>query len=86
MVHGLNYRHHAYVLYAYNMILANKEGIHGMEDIIGDLQEDAIYLGRGLSFLDLLTSIGEIEDAETHHSLQGDLIEYLWIIKGAELH
>jgi hypothetical protein len=41
---------------------------------------------RGLSFSDLLTSMGEIQDVETHHSLRGDLIEHLWAIKGAELY
>jgi hypothetical protein len=58
----------------------------GLEDIIGDLQEDAIHVGRRLSVPDLLTSIGEIQDDGTHHSLQGDLIEHLWAIKRAELY
>jgi hypothetical protein len=44
----------------HNMILANEEGVHGLEDIIGDLQEDAIHVGRGLSFPDFLTYMGEI--------------------------
>ena len=68
------------------MILADKEGVHGLEDIISNLQEDAIHVGKGLSFPDFLTNMGEIQDVETHHSLQGDLIEHLWAIKGAKLH
>jgi hypothetical protein len=48
------------VLQARFAIVRNHARQWSMDFIIGDLQEDAIHVGRGLSFPDFLTYMGEI--------------------------
>jgi hypothetical protein len=38
-----------------------------------------------LSFQELLASTMDIANADTHFGLRGDLIEHLWMLKGANL-
>jgi hypothetical protein len=37
------------------------------------------------TFDQLVTSTIELENANTHYGLQGDLIEHLWALKGTNL-
>jgi hypothetical protein len=67
------------------MILEDEAGVEGLEDILGDLPDDAPPLQRGLTFDDLVQGQIELENADTHYELRGDLIEHLWAFKGANL-
>jgi hypothetical protein len=41
---------------------------------------------RGLSFGELVASTIDVHNEDTHYSLRGDLIEYLWSMKGSNNH
>ena len=65
------------------MIIDDEEGVDGLDDIIGKLHEGNIPMQRGLSFDEFMTM--GIANANTHFGLRGDLIEHLWMLKGANL-
>jgi len=67
------------------MILEDEEGIEGLDDIISDLYDGNVPMQKGLSFDELPTSTREIANANTHFGLRDDLIEHLWMLKGASL-
>ena len=69
----------------HNMILDDERDVEGLDDLIPELMEGAVPLERGLTFDNLVSSTIAIENADTHFSLRGDLIEHLWEIKGATL-
>ena len=70
-----------YILYT--MIIDDEEGVDGLDDIIGKLHEGNIPMQRGLSFDEFM--IMGIVNANTYFGLRGDLIEHLWMLKGANL-
>jgi hypothetical protein len=69
----------------YNMIIDDKEGVEGLDDIIGELHEGNIPMQRGLSFDEFMASTMDIANTVTHFGLRGDLIEHLWMLKGTNL-
>ena len=69
----------------HNMIIDDEEGVEGLDDIIGELHEGNIPMQRGLSFDEFMASTMDIANADTHFGLRGDLIEHLWMLKGANL-
>jgi hypothetical protein len=66
-----------------NMIVKDEKDVEGLEDIMPELQGDAMPCQRGLTFDDLLTTTIEIENIDAHYGLRGDIIEHLWALKGA---
>lgn len=66
------------------MILED-EGVEGLNNIIGELHDGIVPMQRDLSFDELVTTTMEIENVDIHFGLQGDLIEHLWMLKGANL-
>jgi hypothetical protein len=69
----------------HNMIIEDEENVEGLEDIITNLHANAVPLKRGLCFSELMASTKEIENKDTHYGLRGDLIEHLWVLKGAHM-
>lgn len=67
------------------MIIEDEENVERLEDIITDLHANAVPLERGLCFNELMASTKEIENMDTHYGLRGDLIEHLWVLKGAHM-
>jgi len=68
------------------MIVEDEQDVEDLEDIVTELQrENTLPYGRGLTFDELLTSTREIEDADIHYGLRGDLIEHLWALKRANI-
>ena len=63
------------IMFAYciihNMIIEDEADIEGLEDIIGNLREDAVSLRCGLSFEQLIDSTKEVENRDTHFLLKG---------------
>lgn len=70
---------------SHNMILEDEEGVEGLNNVIGELHDGINPMQRDLSFDELVTNTMEIENVDTHFGLRGDLIEHLWMLKGANL-
>jgi len=64
------------------MIVEDEQDVAGLEDIIIELQDDELQFQRGLTFDELLCSIKNVENVDTHHGLRVDLIEHLRTLKG----
>ena len=69
----------------HSMIVKDAKDVEGLEDIMPELQGDAIPFQRSLAFDDLLTTTIEIENINAHYGFRGDIIEHLWTLKGANM-
>jgi hypothetical protein len=54
--------------------------------VIGNATVDNVPMHRGITLDQFTTQTAEIENADTHYALRGDLIEHLWALKGAAMH
>jgi hypothetical protein len=70
----------------HNMIVEDEQNVEGLEDIIADLPVNEGPVQRGLSFGELVAGTIDVHNEDTHYSLRGDLIEYLWSMKGSNNH
>jgi hypothetical protein len=70
----------------HNMIVEDEQNVEGLEDIIADLPVNEGPVQRGLSFGELVAGTIDVHNEATHYSLRGDLIEYLWSMKGSNNH
>jgi hypothetical protein len=66
----------------HNMILDDEHDVPGLENILAGEFGGNVPLRRCLFFQELATHTVEIENKDTHYGLRGDLIEYLWALKG----
>ena len=70
----------------HNMILEDESDVPGLENVLGNAAVDNVPMQRGITLDQFTTRTAEIENADTHYALRGDLIEHLWALKGAALH
>ena len=82
----VEYGYNSNFMFAYcilhNMIVEDESDVLGLENILVGLEDFGTPLRRGLSFEDLATSTRELENENKHYELQGNLIEFLWDLKG----
>ena len=70
----------------HNMIMDDEHDVHGLENIVGNAAVDNVPMRRGITLDQFTTQTAEIENADTHYAMRGDLIEHLWALKGAAMH
>jgi hypothetical protein len=68
------------------MILEDESDVPGLENVLGNAAVDNVPMHRGITLDQFTTRTAEIENADTHYALRGDLIEHLWALKRAALH
>ena len=70
----------------HNMILEDERDVPGLENVLGNAVVDNVAVRRGMTLDEFTAHTVEIENADTHYALRGDLIEHLWNLKGANMH
>jgi hypothetical protein len=64
----------------HNMIIENESIEDSLEPLFE--METPPTITRGLPFETLVEGIERLENIDQHYSLRGDLVEYLWTLKG----
>ena len=70
----------------HNMIMDDEHDVPGLENVVGNAAVDNVPMRRGITLDQFTRHTAEIENADTHYALRGDLIEHLWAVKGAAMH
>ena len=70
----------------HNMILEDERDVPRLENVLGSAVVGNVALRRGMTLDEFTAHTEEIENADTHYALRGDLIENLWALKGANMH
>ena len=70
----------------HNMIMEDECDVPGLENALVNAGVDNVALCRGMTLDEFSAHTVEIENADTHYALRGDLIEHLWALKGANMH
>ena len=65
----------------HNMIVEDEEGLE-KKDIFDDIEEKDIILQKDLSFHDFLATSCDLVNLDKHYSLQVNLVDHLWNMKG----
>jgi hypothetical protein len=62
----------------HNMIMDDEHDVPGLENVVGNAAVDNVPMRRGITLDQFTRHTAEIENADTHYALRGDLIEHLW--------
>ena len=70
----------------HNMIMEDERDVPGLKNVLDNAIVDNVALGRGMTLNEFTTHTYEIENANTHYALRGDLIEHSWALNGTNMH
>ena len=68
------------------MITEDERDVPRLENVLVNAGVENVALRRGMTLDKFSAHTVEIENADTHYALRGDLIEHLWALKGANMH
>jgi hypothetical protein len=68
------------------MIMDDEHDVPGLENVVGNAAVDNVPMRRGITLDQFRRHTAEIENADTHYALRGDLVEHLWALKGVAMH